>query len=187
MFQGPNQIVDDAVDVLLTAFNNGVFHISIYDCFEIGTFNLSQASSVLKDCEPLLHASHPYTSTHTLFARTKGASESHLYFIPLDLRFISNSGQYLSLLASKSTQLQHLLRYIHQVQKQIAIEWKTAQDLPSKFMRNINEALHEESQCSWAHAAYHLLVTGNCFPSVKEWLVNELMERVRTLIHALGL
>ena len=179
MFHCPSQTVDDSVDVLLTAFDDGTFHLSIYDCFEIGSFDLGQASPVLQNCKPLLHASHPYTSSHALFACTEISSSSDLYFIPLDLRFISNSGQYLSLLASRSTQLQHLLRYIHQVQSQMVNEWSSAQDLPTKFMRNINEALEEECQCSWAHAAYHLVVTGNCFPPVKEWLVNELTERVR--------
>lgn len=179
MFQGPSQTVDDSVDVMLTGFDNGTFHVRIYDCFEIGNFNLGQASPILESCEPLLHASHPYTSTHTLFARTKGGSGNDLYFVPLDFRFISNSGQYLSLLASRSTQLQHLLRYIHQVQIQMLNEWKGTQELPSKFMRNIDEALQEECHCSWVHAAYHLVVTGNCFAPVKEWLVNELMERVR--------
>jgi anaphase-promoting complex subunit 4 len=60
-------------------------------------------------------------------------------------------------------------------------EWRSAQDLPSKFIRNINETLEEECQCDWVHAAYHLIVTGNCFTPVKEWLINELTERVRTL------
>lgn len=181
MFHAANQAADDSVDVLLTGFDNGTLHVSIYDCFEIGSFNLEQAAAVLKGCEPLLHASHPYISTHTLFACTDGSPERDLYFIPLDLRFISNSGQYLSLLASRSTQLQHLLRYIRQVQNQMVNEWRSAQDLPSKFIRNINETLDEECQCDWVHAAYHLIVTGNCFTPVKEWLTNELTERVRTL------
>jgi anaphase-promoting complex subunit 4 len=89
MFHAANQAADDSVDVLLTGFDNGTLHVSIYDCFEIGSFNLEQAAAVLKGCEPLLHASHPYISTHTLFACTDGSPERDLYFIPLDLRFIS--------------------------------------------------------------------------------------------------
>jgi anaphase-promoting complex subunit 4 len=71
-------------------------------------------------------------------------TEESLYFVPMDLRFVSASSKYLSLLASRSTALQNLLRYIHQVQVQMANEWKATQDLPGKFLRNINETLGEK-------------------------------------------
>lgn len=184
MFHVSSHAIDESVDILLAAYDNGTFHISIFDCFDIGSFDLGHASSVLELGQPLLHASHPYYSTHTLFVRTKSGVPGDLYFLPLDFRFICNSGQYLSLLASRSTQLQHLLRYIQQVQNQLGDEWRAAQDLPAKFMRNIDEALQQECQCSWVQAAYHLVVTGNCFAPVKEWLVNELAERVGTILRA---
>lgn len=107
------------------------------------------------------------------------ATEADLYLVPLDLRLINNTGRYLSLLASKSTQLHNILRYIQQVQKQMYIEFKTSQDLPRRFMQNIEEPLQESVDCTWIQAAYHLVVTGNSYPQVKEWMVDELGERVR--------
>jgi len=99
----------------------------------------------------------------------------------VDLRFISNSGRYLALLASKSTQLQNLLRYIDQVQAHIIQEWKTSQDLPDKYMRNVNEDLAEKHHCDFVTAAYHLLVTGDCSETMKEFLVDQVGDRVSSL------
>ena len=106
------------------------------------------------------------------------ATSRELCLVPLDLRLISNTGRYLSLLASKSIQLHNILRYMQQVQKQMYTEFKSSQDLPRRFMQNVEEPLQERLDCSWIQAAYHLVVTGNCYPQVKEWLVDELGERV---------
>ncbi|KAI9827716.1 MAG: hypothetical protein M1832_004205 [Thelocarpon impressellum] len=76
-----------------------------------------------------------------------------------------------------STQLQNVLRYIGQVQRLIQAEWKASQDLPAKFLRNINETLVRECDCDFINAAFHLVVTGDCFGPMKEWLVDELSER----------
>jgi anaphase-promoting complex subunit 4 len=58
------------------------------------------------------------------------------------------------------------------------VEWKSAQDLPTRFIRNVDEELRERSHCDFINAAYHLVVTGNCYTPMKEWLVDELAERV---------
>lgn len=99
--------------------------------------------------------------------------------MPLDLRLLSNAGRYLSLLASKSTQLHNVLRYMYQVQRQMYSDFRASQELPNRFMGNIEEALSEQSDCSWLQAAYHLVVTGHCHSQVKDWLVEQLGERVR--------
>ena len=116
-----------------------------------------------------------------MLVSTPVGDEEELHIIPLDLRLLSNAGRYLSLLASKSTQLHNVLRYIHQVQRQMYNDFKASQDLPKKFIANIEESLKEQEDCNWVQAAYHLLVTGNCSPEVKEWLVDQLGERVRIL------
>lgn len=105
-----------------------------------------------------------------------------LHLVNLDLRLLSNGGRHLSSLASKSTQLQNILRYITQVQKQLYDDFKASQDLPSRFIANVEETLQEEYDCDWIQAAYHLAVTGHCYPQVKEWLVDQLGERVRELL-----
>ena len=45
-------------------------------------------------------------------------------------------------------------------------------------MRNINEDLEEKSHCDFVTAAYHLLVTGDCFEPLREFLVDQVGERV---------
>ncbi|KAI9808154.1 MAG: hypothetical protein M1825_004611 [Sarcosagium campestre] len=177
LFHKPPGNKDDAVDVLIVGLTSSAVNLSIYDCFDVGNFNLERVSPLLKGSTPLLHASHPFSSSHTLLAVTPEESSPDLLFIPLDLRFISSSGGYLSLLASKSTQLQNLLRYVNQIKKILRSEWKAAQDLPTRFMGNIDATLGERRYFDWVHAAYHLVVTGHCYREVKEWLVDELSER----------
>ena len=45
-------------------------------------------------------------------------------------------------------------------------------------MRNIGETLAEKGEGGLVQSLYHLCVTGNCPPAIKEWLVNELTESV---------
>ena len=171
----------DSADILVVGFEDGTVHLSIYDFFEIGSFNLQQASRGFQDCRPILHCSNPYSTTHSMLVSTPIGDQEKLHIVPLDLRLISNAGRYLSLLASKSTQLHNVLRYIHQVQRQMHSDFKASQDLPSRYIANIEETLQKQADCNWIQAAYHLVVTGNCCPEVKEWLVDQLGERVRIL------
>lgn len=167
IFHSGAKNTSDSVDVLLAGFDNGTVHLRIFDCFEIGSFQIGQACSLLQ------HASHPLSSTHALLA----SSASSLHLLTIDLRFITKSGRYLSLLAHKTTQLQNLLRYIGQVQRQIELEWKNAQELPMRYMRSVNSDLQEKCHCDFVTAAYHLVVTGDCFEPLKEFLVDIVGER----------
>lgn len=170
------------MDVLFVGFNDGMIHLRIFDCFEIGSFSVLTANEKPRSVEALVHASHPMNSTHALLlSESPGdAYESRLKLLTLDLRFITKSGRYLSLLASKTTQLQNLLRYIHQVQRQIQLEWKNVVELPTRFMRSIGEELQEKCHCDFVTALYHLVVTGDCFPPLKEFLVDIVGERVKS-------
>ena len=166
----------DSADVLVVGFEDGTIHLSIYDFFEIGSFDLLQVCRGFQGCTPILHCSHPYSTTHSMLCSLTLKDQGGLYVVPLDLRLLSNAGRYISLLASKSTQLHNVLRYIYHVQRQMYNDFKVSQDLPGRFIANVEESLQG---CSWIQAAYHLVVTGNCFPGVKEWLVDQLGERVR--------
>ena len=178
LFQPRKTSAADLADMLAVGFEDGSVHLSIYDFFEVGSFSLRQASALFQSCKPLLHCYHPHSTTHAIIV-SKSVSDHHeLFVVPLDLRLVSSAGRYLSLLAAKSTQLHNILRYIQQVEKEMISEYKAGQELPSKFIRNIEEALKQKSACTWVEAAYHLVVTGNCYPEVKEWLVDELGERV---------
>lgn len=168
----------DSADMLIVGHEDGTLHLSMSEDFLIGTFDLRDADPSLSTSKPLLHCSHPLSTTHVLLVSNE---LEELKLVPFDLRLISTAGRYLSLLASKVTELHNLLRYLHQVHENISLEVRSSQDLPSRFMRNINETLQEKSDCTWLQAAYHLVITGHCFPEVKEWLVDELGERVSRL------
>jgi anaphase-promoting complex subunit 4 len=176
----------DLVDVMLVGTDKGQIHLSIYDSFIIGNFQYSLppelgATNPLK----LTHlASHPEISTYSLlFQPTSSSDDStkNLYLVPMDLTFIHSSPENLSLLASKTTTLQKLLRYVKQVQTHMLYEWQSTRELPGKFLNIINETLREAEnygEMDIGQAMYHSVVTGHTFPEVKEWLVDQLAERV---------
>ncbi|KAL2818395.1 anaphase-promoting complex component Cut20/Apc4 [Aspergillus granulosus] len=173
IFHSTSKSTSDAVDVLLVGFEDGTVHLRIFDCFEIGSFQVVGSGLGGQAFRILQHASHPMSPTHAIIA----SESSSLRLVTLDLRFITRSGRYLSLLAHKTTQLQNLLRYICQVQRQIELEWKNAQELPARYMRSINVDLQEKCHCDFVTAAYHLVVTGDCFEPMREFLVDIVGER----------
>ncbi len=166
------------MDVMVVGTKEGDLHLSIYDSFVIGSFKSPFSLSTAElPCQLILHASHKKCSTHALLMRS--TKSENIFFVPMDLRFISASSGYLSLLASRSTALNNLLRYIQQVQILMVAEWKSTQDLPNRFIRNINQTLSEKDNRDIIQALYHSVATGHTFPAVREWLVDELSERVR--------
>lgn len=171
---------DDLVDVLLAGFDDGTIHLRIFGSFEIGSVNIrsSLTSSAAGDIKPILHTSHPLESTHSVLYRN--CESNRLDLVTLDLSFITRSGRYLALLASKATQLQNLLRYIKQVQSQMQLEWKNAQDLPARFIRNVSEDLQKDN-CDFVTAIYHLTATGNCLEPLREFLAEILGDMVSNL------
>jgi anaphase-promoting complex subunit 4 len=179
VFHSSAKDTGDSVDVLFVGFDDGSVHLRIFDCFEIGSFPIGESTGKAESCKVLRHASHPLSSTHALLASpATHQDKAPLSLVTLDLRFITKSGRYLSLLASKTTQLQNLLRYIGQVQRQIELEWKNAQELPFRFLRSVNMDLEEKCQCDFTTAIYHLVATGHAFEPMKEFLVDIVGERV---------
>jgi anaphase-promoting complex subunit 4 len=178
LFQSSRKESHESADVLLVTFKDGSINLSIYDFFEIGSFLPEQISSLQGNV--IQHCSHPLSSTHALLSSTRGKG---VYFHPLDLRLLPATGRYLSLLASKSTQLLNILRYMKDVQVQIYNEFKVSQDLPMRFMQNIEETLQEKEENNFVNAAYQLAAAGFCSPAMKEWLVDELGERVCISVH----
>ncbi|KAI1862462.1 hypothetical protein JX265_009176 [Neoarthrinium moseri] len=173
----------DLVDVMLVGTDDGQIHLSIYDSFVIGNFKYNLPND-LGNTDPLKlmhHASNPDLSTHSLLFRPSSKGETReLYLVPMDLTFIHSSPENLSLLASKTTTLQKLLRYVRQVQMHMVYEWQSTRELPGKFLNSINESLRETGtygEMDIGQAIYHSVVTGHTFPEVKEWLVDQLAER----------
>ncbi|KAF3481127.1 uncharacterized protein GIQ15_03886 [Arthroderma uncinatum] len=183
IFHSPVKNPGDSVDVLLAGLDDGSIHMRIFESFEIGSINVSNSlngpgndnssNSSTSNYKALAHASHPMSSTHALLFQ----NDDGMKLLDLDLRFITKAGRYLPLLASKVTQLQNLLRYIKQVQTQIHLEWKTAREVPIRYLRVVSEELQEQCNCDFVTATYHLIVTGDCFPPLKEFLSIVIGER----------
>ncbi|KDB27950.1 hypothetical protein H109_00281 [Trichophyton interdigitale MR816] len=180
IFHSPVKNPGDSVDVLLAGLDDGSIHMRIFESFEIGSIDVSSAldgsdgdTSKGGGYKTLLHASHPMSTTHALLFQ----GEAGMKQLNLDLRFITKAGRYLPLLASKVTQLQNLLRYIKQVQAQMLLEWKNARELPIRYLRNINEELKEQCHCDFVTATYHLIVTGDCYAPLKEFLTTTISDR----------
>ncbi|KAI0527821.1 anaphase-promoting complex, cyclosome, subunit 4-domain-containing protein [Xylaria bambusicola] len=173
----------DKVDVMVVGTDDGQIHISIYDSFVIGSFRYSLPPSFGRKTELKLcgSASHLELSTHMLvFSPSTEDKTKTLYLVPIDLTFINSSPENLSLLASKTTTLQKLLRYVKQVQTHMLKEWQSTRELPNRFLNSINQTLKESEaygDMNIGQAMYHSVVTGHTFPEVKEWLVDQLAER----------
>ncbi|KAI1190193.1 anaphase-promoting complex, cyclosome, subunit 4-domain-containing protein [Nemania serpens] len=183
LFRPFSQDDSDKVDVMIVGTDDGQVHISIYDSFVIGSFHYSLPSSLGPQTGLQLYASasHLELSTHMLvFRPSTGDKTKTLYLVPIDLTFVHSSPENLSLLASKTTALQKLLRYVKQVQIHMLHEWQSTRELPNRFLNSINDTLREAAtygEMNIGQAMYHSVVTGHTFPEVKEWLVDQLAER----------
>ena len=129
----------------------------------------------------LQHIIHPLSSTHALIVQTsKKKGDEELHVLALDLNFIpQTTPYYLSTLATKSTQLLNLLRYLMQIALHLSIELRGAFDLPNKFIRNINDTLAQSSDgpTNFITASYQLVVTGECSDELRDWMIDEIGER----------
>lgn len=175
----------DTVHIMLVGTADGGIHLSIYDSFVIGTFNPSPLPGGVQGNFQLCgHGSHPDISTHSLLLRPKDGDGTSLYLVPMDLTFIHDSSVNLSLLASKTTTLQNLLRYLKQAQSHMASEFKSTRELPARFLLGVQEDLMKmpNGSVTVVQALCHTVVTGDVFPPLKEWLVDSLAERVSDFI-----
>jgi anaphase-promoting complex subunit 4 len=169
----------EEVSVMVVGTENGGVHLSIYDSFSVGQFRYDSGDH---DGQLIGHASHPDVPTHAmLFKPTADGATKVLDLVPLDLSFIVSSPINLSLLASKLTTLQKLLRYLKQAFLHMQVEYKNTRELPTKFLGVIRETLQEPESVGpqdIVASLYHTMVTGHVYPPVKEWLVDNLAERV---------
>jgi anaphase-promoting complex subunit 4 len=170
---------------MIVGTSDGKLQLSIYDSFIIGTFPQplldSPASAPSSTMHMILHAAHPRTSTHSLIYAEKQNEPQEVHLVPMDLPFLSFSPINLSLLSSKLTTLQALLRYLKQTSLHMQVEWKNARELPARFLRSVHGDLEEMNggPNEIVSALFHTALTGHAHPPVKEWLVDSLAERVR--------
>jgi anaphase-promoting complex subunit 4 len=127
----------------------------------------------------LKHASHPFAHSHVLLSKVCINNEkSKLILTPLALRFLKSAGRNIHFIDFKTAQLSTLLQYVGESILALHHHWKHALDLPARFQRNINETLNENEEPNLAQSLYQLAATGYCSAAIKEWLTEELAERV---------
>lgn len=179
LFQSPKEEDYDRVNVMIVGTDDGKVQLSIYDSFVIGSFQCPQANA--SDPPQLLyHASHPSISTHILALAPQQKEPIEMHLVPMDLPFISSSPINMSLLASKLTTLQKLLRYLNQTQLHMQVEWRNTRELPNRFLRSVEGDLDnlESGPRNVVAALYHTVLTGHAHEPLREWLVDSLAERV---------
>lgn len=179
LFQTPMPEEYDQVNVMIVGSTDGSLHLSIYDSFIIGSFP-SPTLTPGESSHLIRMASHPKMSTQALLMAGQADRPDELHILPIDLPFISSNPINLSLLASKLTTLQKLLRYLKQTQLHMQFEWKNTRELPSRFLNSVEGGLEEMSAGprNVVAALYHTVVTGHAYEPVREWLVDNLAERV---------
>ncbi|KAM0285309.1 hypothetical protein ACHAQH_001498 [Verticillium albo-atrum] len=181
LFRPFNTAESDEVFVMVVGTSDGRLHLSIYDSFVIGDFRYTLPSSMYKPgvLQLVHHAANSSASTHSLIMKHPADDGRAVYLIPMDLPFVPYSPINLALLASKLTTLQKLLRYVKQTQLHTLVEYNNMRELPSKFLRSIQEDLQsaERGPTDIVQALFHTVVTGHTHEVVKEWLVDQLAER----------
>ena len=83
-----------------------------------------------------------------------------------------------SLIMDRTGQLTSLGNYLKMATVFVCSDWKTHNNLPSRFVASINETLAEKEEGTLAQNLYNLAMTGHCSPTMIEWLRDELAERV---------
>lgn len=170
------------LDVLLLSGHGGTIRLVLYDSLNIGSVELPTAWQISK-VKILQHCSHPYSYSHMFLTEIEIRGDkvhgSRIALISLSLKFMETRGSYLQIISSKTAQLELLLQYMSECLFTLQYHWNHATDLPKRFMNLINETLEEKREdATLVQLLYHLAATGDCPPILKEWLTDEVAERV---------
>lgn len=186
-----------STDVVTVAQSDAHVHLRVFDSFEVGDMDLNRALNRPTGCTiGKIHniVAHPFSEKIFVVAEEKHTSSSRrqtrsqeaaedatrpLHLLSLELRFIRQSSHTLPILATKATQLHNLIRYLRQIESQLAREVKTAFDLPGRFIRTLEEDLKEQDGegSTFETSAYHAILTGEVQGKFKEWLADILGDR----------
>ncbi|OQN96216.1 hypothetical protein B0A48_17723 [Cryoendolithus antarcticus] len=154
---------DDAgtVDVLFVCTEAGEVQVLLDETVPIGNFTLAS--------KPLLHASHPQSSTHAFLSRYQSDQiQLHAQTLPLG----TLGGALLHTTSRDTTRVSNLLSYILQTLRCTTHDFTTSLALPTRLIQNISLTLSESSppQGDLIHNLTHLAVTGTFKPALLEWL-----------------
>jgi anaphase-promoting complex subunit 4 len=168
----------NALNSFLIADCEGTIRVMLYDSLSIGNISLPQQWG-LRKVRHVAHYAHPFAHNHVLLSSIEREDGSEaLVLMPLCLRFLKIAGRNIHFIDFKTAQLGTLVQYVGENLSALHHHWKHAHDLPSKFQRNINETLKERNEPELPQSLYQLAATGYCSEALKEWLVDELSERV---------
>ncbi|KAK5069628.1 hypothetical protein LTR64_008309 [Lithohypha guttulata] len=184
-------------DITTIAQSDGHVHLRVFDSFEVGDVDLNNTPNKPKGCrfgKVRQVAGHPLSKKLCVMVEEEAvkpstrqkqpssdatSSRPSLHSLSLNLDFLEQSSLTFPILATKATQLHNLLRYLRQIESQMAREVKTAFDLPVRFLRNLEEDLKEQDGegSTFKTSAYHALLTGEVHGKFKEWLAEVLGDR----------
>ncbi|KIW04896.1 hypothetical protein, variant [Verruconis gallopava] len=172
-----NSIQNNSLEALLLAQDSGNVRLILYDALSIGEVSLPTEWR-LSTVKMHRVASHPFSSTYMfLVGLPSDNAKPRSALLPLSLRFLHSSGNQLHIIESKTAQLELLVQYVGECLLALCHHWKHAQELPGKFMAGINDDLAEKNEPNLVQSLFHLAATGDCPPTLKEWLVDILAER----------
>lgn len=163
------------LDVLLIGEERGKLLLNVFDSFLVGTMELSSLCSQLNEYSTLIcHRATSNLSVHALLL--KDTTDGRTQFATMDILFIHQFGQYLHQLASTSTKVTALMRYMHETVVSLQTEFKTMNDLSDRFVSIIDEDLQKD--CSEIGLElFEYLVTGIPSSTLKKVLLDVLPER----------
>jgi anaphase-promoting complex subunit 4 len=166
-----------ALNSFLLLDGSGAIRIIVYDSLSIGDIPLPLKNT--SNIQNVKHASHPMGHCHVVLSEyNTSPNEYQAALLPISFRFLKSAGKNIHFIDFKTAQLALLFQYVGESILAIEHHWKHAQDLPSRFQRNIKETLLEKEEPNLAQSLYQLAATGFCTEALKEWLTDELAERV---------
>lgn len=140
-------------------------------------------------------ASHPLCSSLATISQNlhrdddRGASDdgAEKPKVTLSLQLTSfdalkKSGRYFLFVERKTHELQLLCAYVLQCVAAIRDAWNSGQEIPSRFINIVREALAQMNFIDVDAALYHQAVTEDALEPVREWLTDTVQDRVRCMI-----
>lgn len=165
-----------ALNALLVSNSEGSLKLVLYDSLSIGSIAMPVPAGV--QVRHIRHSSHPLAHCHSILSEYSDGNTYKTVLTPISFRFLKSAGKNIHFIDFKTAQLELLVQYVGEAITAVVHHWKHATDLPSRFQQNINESLQEKDEPNLPQSLFQLAATGYCTETLKEWLTDELAERV---------
>lgn len=175
---------DLSIDVQVNALADGSMILGLGSCFQHRLSLIPSDSHMSSYHTPIKHCGDSRTSHHAILLVVfqplddqVGPIMAHPKLAVFQNPFSLSGGQHTPLIFAKSSQLQGLKLLLSQCTSNLLSEWSSHSALPANFIRNIGEELGEKNEAGIQCQLYMLAMTGECSPTVAEWLKDVLQER----------